>query len=234
MTTRQYCLVVFAQKLSSCCFRTIHGIHSGCFGSLYLSLRTMMAQAIRAILLARATTATFCVSAAPCPGQRGALEALDARPEPDIRGRCVLGLDAADSLQRPRKGHAAPLEEQLPGEQRAVQLSLREDALAQRSARKAIIVSPTAFRLCGDTAVRLSQRRCQQSKSKSIRSITGTPARTKGTWSSSTAPCSRAREMAREAGAPRRRPQPSPEPAVRELIARDCELLVAHEVEDDR
>jgi hypothetical protein len=47
--------------MSSCPRQSVCSVHaaSNSVGSLYLSLRTMMAQAMRAILLARATAATF-------------------------------------------------------------------------------------------------------------------------------------------------------------------------------
>ena len=124
------------------------------------------------------------------PGQRCAFD-----PRAATRARCTSPARTGPGSRRfapaPSERTSTALEEELAREQRAVQLPLRENALAQRSARKAIIVSPTAFRLWGDTAVGLSQCMCQQSKSKSIRSIAGTPARMNGTWSSRTAPCSR-------------------------------------------
>ena len=64
--------------------------------------------------------------------QRTALKALDARPQPDVRGRRVLGLDAADALERLRKRRPLAGKEQLPLEQRAVELALGEDSLGCR------------------------------------------------------------------------------------------------------
>ena len=61
--------------------------------------------------------------------ERVALEAVEARPEADVRVRRVLVLDAADPLERAWDREARSLEQQLPREQRAVQLALREDAL---------------------------------------------------------------------------------------------------------
>ena len=58
-----------------------------------------------------------------------AAEVLEARPQPDVRVRRVLVLDAAQALERPRDGQRRAFEEQLPGEQRPVQLPLREYAL---------------------------------------------------------------------------------------------------------
>jgi hypothetical protein len=52
------------------------------------------------------------------------VEALDARPEPDVHRRRILGLDAADPLERLRDRHSTALEQKLACEQRAVQLPL--------------------------------------------------------------------------------------------------------------
>ena len=60
-------------------------------------------------------------------------EAFEARPEPDVRVRRVLVLDAAEPLQRTRDRQARTLEKKLPGEQCAVQLALRESALRHRA-----------------------------------------------------------------------------------------------------
>ena len=56
-------------------------------------------------------------------------KALETGPEPDVRVRRVLVLDAAEPFQRSRDRQANPLEQQLPGEQRPVQLAPCERAL---------------------------------------------------------------------------------------------------------
>ena len=60
-------------------------------------------------------------------------KAFEARPEPDVRVRCVLILDAGEPLQRARDRETHTLEEELAGEQCAVQLALRESALRHRA-----------------------------------------------------------------------------------------------------
>jgi len=55
-------------------------------------------------------------------GQRVTLQALHARPEPEVHRRRVLRLKAGNSLERSRNGQPRPIEQQLPGQQRAVQL----------------------------------------------------------------------------------------------------------------
>ena len=62
------------------------------------------------------------------------------------------------------------------------------------------MVSPTRSRLSSETADRSSQVLCQQSKSKSIRSIAGTPRWRNGMWSSSTPPAVPAGNVAADAG----------------------------------
>jgi hypothetical protein len=61
-------------------------------------------------------------------GQIVALEAVQTRPQSDVRVRRVLILDAPHPLECAwdRKPH--PFEEELPGEDGAVQLALREEA----------------------------------------------------------------------------------------------------------
>ena len=67
---------------------------------------------------------------APEPAGEGlALESGKARPQSDVHGRRVLGLDPADPLERLGRRELRPLEQQLAGENRAVQLALGEDAL---------------------------------------------------------------------------------------------------------
>ena len=62
-------------------------------------------------------------------GERVALQALDTRPEPDIHRRRVLRLEPAHALEHAWQGRAHSLEQQLPREQRPVQLPLGERAL---------------------------------------------------------------------------------------------------------
>jgi hypothetical protein len=68
-------------------------------------------------------------------GQGRALEAGEPRPQPDVHRRRVLGLDAADRFQRARQRHPRSLEQELAGEQRAVELSPRERLHARQCAR---------------------------------------------------------------------------------------------------
>ena len=71
-----------------------------------------------------------------------AAEALETRPQPDVRVRRVLVLDAAQALECAGNGQRRAFEEQLPGEQRPVQLPLGEHALAH--GRNASSRSPSA------------------------------------------------------------------------------------------
>ena len=61
--------------------------------------------------------------------QRRPPERAEARPQPDVAGRRVLVLDPADRLERGRDREVVALEEALPGEERAVQVGGRQDAL---------------------------------------------------------------------------------------------------------
>ena len=63
------------------------------------------------------------------PREIVAAEALEARPQPDVRVRRVLILDPADPLERARDRYAHALEQELASEQRSVQLALREHAV---------------------------------------------------------------------------------------------------------
>ena len=69
-------------------------------------------------------------------------EGLEARPEPDVGIWRVLVLNAADAFERTGDGQRRAFEEELAGEQRAVQLALREHALAH--GRNASSRSPSA------------------------------------------------------------------------------------------
>jgi hypothetical protein len=64
------------------------------------------------------------------PAQRAGelvpLEALEPRPEPDVRRGRVLRLDPADPFQRAGQRRLRPLEQELPREQRPVQLPFGE------------------------------------------------------------------------------------------------------------
>ena len=66
------------------------------------------------------------------PRQVAPPETLEARPEADVGVRRVLVLDAADPLERARDRETHALEQELSREQCAVQLALREGALAPR------------------------------------------------------------------------------------------------------
>jgi hypothetical protein len=65
--------------------------------------------------------------------ERVPLEPLDAGPEPEVRVRGVLVLDAPDPLDRARERQARPLEQELPRQQRPVQLASGEGALGHRA-----------------------------------------------------------------------------------------------------
>src|SRR6185436_14663400 len=62
----------------------------------------------------------------------GAAEPHDARPQPDVGVRRVLILDSADPLEYTRDRQTGALEQELSGEQGAVQLTLREGSLGVR------------------------------------------------------------------------------------------------------
>ena len=68
--------------------------------------------------------------------ERLALEALDARPESDVGGRRVLSLDPAHPLDRARQRQVRRLEQQLPREQRAVQLAPGQETLGRWHGRQ--------------------------------------------------------------------------------------------------
>ena len=88
-----------------------------------------------------------------------------------------------------------------------------------------------ASRLRSETAERSSQRRCQQGKSKSIRSIDGHPLLEEREWSSEHAAGDLCRERARRPGGPGAARELPPEPRRSRALARDAEPPVAHEVE---
>jgi hypothetical protein len=58
--------------------------------------------------------------------QVGEAEAVEPRPEPDVGGGGVLRLQAADPFQGSDERRARAAQEELPGEQRPVQLARRE------------------------------------------------------------------------------------------------------------
>ena len=64
-----------------------------------------------------------------CARQRLTLEARDSRPESHVRRGRVLRLQAPGTLDRARQRQPAPLEQELPGQERAVQLAAGQDAL---------------------------------------------------------------------------------------------------------
>ena len=59
-----------------------------------------------------------------------ATEALDPRPEVDVRRLDALRVQRADAIERARDRQAGALEQQLPREQSAVQLAHGQDTLA--------------------------------------------------------------------------------------------------------
>jgi hypothetical protein len=74
-------------------------------------------------------------------------EPVEPRPEADVRGRRVLRLQAADSLERPRHRQPGALEQELPRQQRAVQA-----ALAQLHRTPSWATAGTAGRYTGPAA----------------------------------------------------------------------------------
>ena len=66
-----------------------------------------------------------------------AAEAGQPRPQPDVAGRRVLRLEAADLLDRLGDGQRRALQEELAGEQGAVQRALGEDPVGHRSSMMA-------------------------------------------------------------------------------------------------
>ena len=72
--------------------------------------------------------------AARARGQVVALEALEARPEPQVAVRRVLVLDPGELFDRARQRQPRPLEQELPREQRSVQLALRQHPLGPHRA----------------------------------------------------------------------------------------------------
>jgi hypothetical protein len=68
-------------------------------------------------------------------GQRVAIEALEPRPQSDVRRGRILRLQASDLLDRPRQPLRAPLEQELAGQEHPVQLTTGEDAVGHASAR---------------------------------------------------------------------------------------------------
>ena len=61
-------------------------------------------------------------------------EPLEARPQRDVRGRRPLRLERADALDRAWDGEPGATEQELAGEERAVQLTPAENALAAHTA----------------------------------------------------------------------------------------------------
>ena len=61
-----------------------------------------------------------------------AAEPGQPRPQPDVARRRVLRLEAADLLDRLGDGQRRALEQQLAGEERAVEVALGEDPLGHR------------------------------------------------------------------------------------------------------
>ncbi len=71
-----------------------------------------------------------------CALERLSPEALDARPEADVRCRSPLRLQAGDALDRRHDPEPAPLQEELPRERRAVQLAERQYAHCRNSTNR--------------------------------------------------------------------------------------------------
>ena len=75
----------------------------------------------------------------PAPRERlrqlVALEALEPRPEREVRARRRLRLQAAEPLDRLHRAQRLPLEQELPLEQGAVELAPREDTLGAATRR---------------------------------------------------------------------------------------------------
>ena len=65
-----------------------------------------------------------------------AAEALDPRPEVDVRRLDALRVQRADALERARDRQAGALEQELPREQRAVQLAHGQHTLAVTAGRR--------------------------------------------------------------------------------------------------
>ena len=61
------------------------------------------------------------------PVEVAAAEAVETRPQADVRRRRVLRLDATHPFHRHRQAAAVPVQQSLPREHRPVQLALRED-----------------------------------------------------------------------------------------------------------
>ena len=57
------------------------------------------------------------------------LEARESGPQPDVAGRCVLRLQPTDLLHRLLDAERRSFEEELAGEQRAIQGALGQDPL---------------------------------------------------------------------------------------------------------
>ena len=71
------------------------------------------------------------------------LEALEARPEADVRVRRVLVLDAGEARQHIGDGQLGSLQEQLPREERAVQRALAQDRRLCHSSRRIDMMWPS-------------------------------------------------------------------------------------------
>src|SRR6266511_5798916 len=80
-----------------------------------------------------------------------AVEPLDTGPETDVHCRRVLRLEPAHALEHAWQGRAHPLEQQLPREQRSVQLPLGQRALG-------LEVTPHKELLVAEPAVELTHR----------------------------------------------------------------------------
>ena len=93
--------------------------------------------------------------------------------------------------------------------------------------------SPAASRLRLDSTFGRSSSVCHCGKSKSMRSIAGTPASMNGVWSSSTVPCVAEDTIEPDAGALGRGAQARPEPGVAAEVALEPQVAVGDEVGED-
>jgi hypothetical protein len=67
--------------------------------------------------------------------ERLATEVPQARPQADVSGGGVLGLEAADPVERARDWKRGSLKQELSGQQRSVELEGRKDAFLQGPTR---------------------------------------------------------------------------------------------------
>ena len=78
------------------------------------------------------------------PGQRRPVEVLEPAPQADVARRGVLRLEAGDRFERLGQRQVGPLEQELPGEERAVQAALGQDGVGHRLQRSRAAASPSS------------------------------------------------------------------------------------------